>query len=384
MTVKDPTVSASGPGPQPGPAAPSPLGRLFRFRSRGAPPIYRQHSFLTWAIVFVAIGLVVPNLFHNLADQFQVNVWLDYALAGVGFYWVFGLAGRFAFCQTFMMALGGYMSSYLVAKFGSNWFLLAALAATAVCAVAAAIIGACLSRSKDFYFAIGTLAVTEVAAIIFTHTTSFSGANGSTVGVLPPEIFGYTFNSYTQTFWLLYTVLALAVLVGIVLERSPLRRDLVAARGNPDVAQAMGVSVRKVQLLMFVLGSALGGLSGSLLASSTGSVDITSFGTDLAIGLFLMLLIGGIDSIWGPIVGAAFYVAIPQILTSAAEYQSVIYGALLLVVIILFPAGLVGGLKSIYARLRGITPPPGGPSLADRAVKLIPTRSKRGVTDASS
>ncbi len=377
------TVSTVDTGKGAGPA-PRSWGAVLRSRSVGAPPVYRRHSFLTWAIIFVAIGLIVPNLFHNLADQFEVNVWLDYALAGVGFYWVFGLAGRFAFCQTFMMALGGYMSAYVVAHLGSNWYLLGAIAATLACSLAAAIIGACLARSKDFYFAIGTLAVTEVATVVFTHTTSFSGANGSILSVPAPEIFGYTFNSYTQNFWLLFGVLAAAVFVGILLERSPLRRDLVAARGNPEVARAMGVSTRKIQLIMFVLGSALGGLSGSLLASATGTVDITSFGTDLAIGLFLMLLIGGIDSIWGPIVGAAFYVAIPQILTSVAKYQSIVYGVLLLVVIIAFPAGLVGGLRALQARLRRQPRPPTGNTVMDRIQRLLPTTSSPGADDAAS
>ena len=109
---------------QPGVITPGrPPRRLIRSRSEGAPPIYRQHSFLTWIVIFVVIALVVPNTFSSLSNQFQVNVWLDYALAGVGFYWVFGLAGRFAFCQTFMMALGGYMSAYLTAKLGSGWYL---------------------------------------------------------------------------------------------------------------------------------------------------------------------------------------------------------------------------------------------------------------------
>jgi branched-chain amino acid transport system permease protein len=365
------------------PMARRPLWGLVRTRSTGGPPIYRQHSFLTWVVIFAAIGLIVPNMFTSLADQFQVNVWLDYSLAGVGFYWVFGLAGRFAFCQTFMMALGGYMSAYVTVKLGAGWYLLAAVAATAVCGMAAGVIGLCLARSKDFYFAIGTLAVTEVATVVFTHTTSFSGPNGSTVGVPPPRVFGYTFTSYTQTFWLLFVVLAAAVFVGIILERSPMRRNIVAGRGNPDVARAMGVPVLGIQLVMFVLGSALGGLSGSLLAASTGSVDINSFGTSLAIGLFLMLLIGGIDSIWGPIVGAAFYVAIPQILSSASKYQSVVYGALLLVVIIAFPAGLVGGVRSVSARVRQKPSTPMGPTVTARLAARLPIKSKRRPDHAS-
>ncbi|HEX3564739.1 MAG TPA: hypothetical protein VHU17_05155, partial [Acidimicrobiales bacterium] len=120
--------------------------------------------------------------------------------------------------------------------------------------------------------------------------------------------------------------------------------------------------------------SMLGGLSGALLGAINSTVDVNSFGTSLAIGIFLMLFIGGVGSVWGPIVGAAFYVAIPQVLSNLAQYENIVYGALLLVVIIAFPEGLVGALRTLSARIRGTrTPLEPGTTLVERLSSLLPT-----------
>ncbi len=353
-------------------------GSIFAGRSTAGPPVYREHKFTTWAVLFFLVALIAPNLFTGQADQLSLNVWLCYSIAGVGFYWVFGLAGRFAFCQTFMMAMGGYTSAWITLKLGPGWFLVGVIGAMAVTGLIAAAVGLILSRAQDFYFAIGTLAVAQVGAVILTHTTSFSGADGSTVAIAPPELFGYIFESYVQMFWLSFAVLAVVVLFAILLERSPVRRQAIAGRENAMVARTAGVPVVRVQVLLFACGSMLGGLSGAFLGAINSTVDVNSFGTSLAIGIFLMLFIGGVGSVWGPIVGAAFYVAMPQVLSSLAQYANVVYGALLLVVIIVFPEGLVGALRMVNARFRHREAPlEAGTTLAGRLTSLLPTGRRK-------
>jgi branched-chain amino acid transport system permease protein len=169
------------------------------------------------------------------------------------------------------------------------------------------------------------------------------------------------------------------VFLGVLIERAPLRREAIAARDNLDVARTIGIPTAKVQLVLFVIGSAVGGLSGSLLGAVSGTTSTASFGTELAIGIFLMLLIGGSDSVWGPVVGAAFYVAIPQWLSGLAQYQSVIYGGLLLLVIIVFPQGIVGALRTAVSYVRTGSPPTtSGPTIFDRLRPLMPARQPPG------
>lgn len=351
-------------------AAPAPQGGTswlgFMNRARGVvrPPIFDRHYYLGVAVFLVALGLLGPVLFTSLSAQYLLNLWMVYCIAGIGFYWVFGLAGKFAFCQTFMMALGGFMSAWLTKATGYNLpFLVGLIGAMVITGFIALVVGLAVKRAQAFYFAIATLALTEVGTTIFQHWTAFAGPNGTQSGLKPPSLFGYTFTSNSKVFWLFFGVLGIVLFAAAMIERSPLRREAIAARDNFLVAQISGVPGFGRQLTLFVAGSALGGLSGALFGHWDGSVSSSSFGIELAIGLFLMLLLGGVGSMWGPVVGAIFYVAIPQWLSSVQQYSQVIYGVVLLVVVIAVPEGLVGLIRKFgnlamvsYRRARGRRP----------------------------
>lgn len=333
--------------------SPSPSPSATRRRvSRAVPPAYQRRQYLTGALFIAACAAILPLLLGDLANQHRVNLWIAYAIAAIGFYWVFGLAGRFAFCQTFMMALGGFTSAWITRTLGDGWFLLGLGGAMVACAVTAALIGLATARSKEFYFAVGTLAVAEVGAVVLREATGFTGPNGTAVGVSAPRIGSIEFLTEGETFWLFLAVLAVVLLIAAFIERSPMGRDATAARLIPTVAATAGVPTLRVPLVLFSLGSAAGGLSGALIAHWTGSISTDSFGISLAIGIFMMLIVGGIGSVWGPIIGAAVYVAVPQLLQGFAQWQLIVYGAFLLAAIIGMPRGIVGAVQAVVARLR--------------------------------
>jgi len=310
-----------------------------------APPSYRKRHVPAIG-VFVVLAAVFGPLVGGTsrANQNLVDLWLVYSVAALGFYLVFGLAGRFAFCQTFMMALGGYTSAWLT-RTGPHWFWLGALAAVVVSALVAGLIGVLVRKAQHFYFAMATFAATQIGLVVFGEATSFTGPNGQATGIIPPSLFGHTFLQDSDVFWLFLGVLTVCLLLVALIERSPLRREAVAARENGLVASLAGVAVQRVQLVLFMLGSALGGLSGALIGHWQGVIGTDSFGIDLAIGIFLMLLLGGADSIWGPLIGAAVYVALPRLLSGIDQYSSIAYGLLLLVVVLAVPGGIAGALR---------------------------------------
>jgi branched-chain amino acid transport system permease protein len=297
---------------------------------------------LVAVVAFMGVAaLVVPLLISSEANQYRANLWLVYSMAALGFYWVFGLGGRFAFCQTFMMTVGGYTSAYVTAKLGAGWFLFGLFSAMVVSAALAGVIGALTARAQDFYFAIATLAATEIGSVIFQKGGGPLGPDGTVTSISIPQIGGTRILSERGTFWLFLVILGLLLFVGALIERSPLRRLAIAARENGPVAATLGVPVVRLQLGLFMLGSAAGGLSGALIGHWNGVTEANSFGMELSIGIFLMLLLGGLRSMWGAIVGAAFYVGIPQLLHGLDKYESIVYGGLLLLVVILVPQGLV-------------------------------------------
>lgn len=305
----------------------------------GPQRVYRRGQYLTLAATLAAIlGLSLITTSGSAVNL--LNLWLAYTIAALGFYWIFALGGRFGFCQTFMMALGGYTAAWLNRQ--GLPFELGVLGAMACTGAVAALIGVVLWRAENLYFALGTLAVTEIGLVVFGRTNDFTGTNGNVTGVGYPELFGLELRTDEEVFWLFVPVLATLFLVAVFLERSPVSRDLAATRVLPLVARSAGVAVGRLRLAMFVLGSATGGLSGALITHWQGFIGIDSFGLDLAIGLFLVVILGGVTSHWGVLIGAGFYVAVPELLSGIHQYMPIVYGVLLLVVIMAFPGGLAG------------------------------------------
>jgi branched-chain amino acid transport system permease protein len=142
------------------------------------------------------------------------------------------------------------------------------------------------------------------------------------------------------------------LLLAVFIDRSPLRRELIAARDNSVVAKTLAVPVRRLQLIFFVLGEITGAFAGWMIAHWSSVIGTSSFSIDLSIGLFLMVVLGGLKSHWGPVLGALFYVEVPQVLKSTTKYQAVIYGAVLLVVIVVLPKGIAGIAESARDRWR--------------------------------
>jgi branched-chain amino acid transport system permease protein len=327
------------------------LASRLRFGAADRPVAYRRHQFPQIVIFLVVVAVLVKSFVHELSTMHNVNLWLLYSVSAVGFYWIFGVAGRFAFSHTFMMALGAYMSAWVIREGYSPW--LGILGAIAVTGVISAAVAAAVHRASEFYFAIATIAVTQVGAIVFLRFESFTGPNGVATGVKPISVFGNTLLLDGDVFWFLLGVLGVVLVLAVLLDRSPLKRRLIAARDNPMVARTAGINVFWLQLMMFVLGSCIAAVSGALIGSWSGVVSNDSFGIDLSVGIFLMVVLGGLGSHWGAVVGAAFYVGVPQVLSGISRYQPIIYGGVLLLTIILVPDGITGALQRLVAKLRG-------------------------------
>ncbi|WP_238019306.1 branched-chain amino acid ABC transporter permease [Dactylosporangium sp. AC04546] len=338
----DPEAPAVQPAPRP------PLWFL-----RPQPHDRRRHLLAIAAFV-VVVALAGPAIGGtSRANQFLVNLWMMYSVAALGFYWIFGLAGRFAFCQTFMMAFGGYLSAWVTRE--GYPFIAGIGVAMATTAVAAGIVGTLVRKAQHFYFAIATFAVTQVGIIVFARADGFTGPNGQTVGIGAPELFGYVFRRDAEVFWLFLGVLAACLVVGALIERSPMRREAISARDNFTVAHLAGVRANRVHIVLFMIGSALGGLSGAMIGHWQGVMGSDSFGIDLTIGLFLILLLGGSDSMWGPVIGSAVFVALPKLLSDIERFGSIVYGVLLLAVVLALPNGIAESFRQLLKRASRIS-----------------------------
>src|SRR5262249_54470191 len=136
-------------------------------------------------------------------------------------------------------------------------------------------------------------------------------------------------------------VFGLVMLLVIWFERSPVRREAIANRDQHDVAAILGVATLRGTLTTFVVGSAIAAVAGSIFVHRDGFATPDTFGIDLGLGIFVMLLVGGAESPWGALLGAWFYTFSAEIL-NFGKWSNVVYGVILVVVILLLPGGLIG------------------------------------------
>lgn len=339
--------------------------------AKASPPVYDRRQFLVIVVVLAAITayfnwghyLPVPGAFGEVdkrSAQVTFNEWMWLSVVVTGFYLVFGVAGRFAFSTASFVGLGAYASHYATSS-GNNW-----LVGLAVALVAAAVLGfvfAFLVRNAHhFYFAVATLGLAELLLLVFRRWDVLTGRPGGEIrGVQDAAVFGFDFDSRYRHFYLWLVLLAAVLVVTALIERSPLRRHAIASRDKSTVSETLGIDVHWPGIVLFTLGCVIASAAGSVFVHTRGLGTTETFGLELGIGIFVALILGGLNSMFGAIIGAWFYIYVPTYIERWEEWTQVIWGLGLITVMVLFPDGLVG----LWRRLSGR-----GPSPAFRGVLL--------------
>lgn len=336
----------------------------------------RGQPYLWLGLFLLGVALYRQYGVTGLGDQDLINTWLYYSVIVVGFYLVFGVSGQFAFSQAAFAAIGGYTSAWAtrIALFGVDSFWMGLVVGIVVTAVIAVVFSLLMRRASHFYFAIGTLGLSEIVLVLLRRWTEFTNASGdTTAGIRRASIFGFPFDDSYRQFWLWLSALAVVLVLTIWLARSPVQREAMAGRDQEVVAATVGVPTLRVRVAMFVLGSVIAGVAGTIFVHTKTFATPESFGIDLGLGIFVMLILGGLESRWGPIVGAAFYVFVPQWLQGGVlgipgveftvdafgqehrlgDFRDIFFGSLLVITMIAFPEGLVGIGRRVKSLLLG-------------------------------
>ncbi len=308
------------------------------------PAIFSVHQFRTLGVAIV-LAAIVPLFVHGIYGMGVAKNAVLFGILSLGFYYQFALSAQFSFATTAFYAVGAYTSIW-ASQYGG--FIVGFLAAIVAAGVYGAVIKLALRRSPLIQFAIATLAVTGLSLIVLKNWESFTGGGLGRYGVRPISIFGWDVITPTEKYYAVCVVAVIGIFLLILFERSPARRDLVFVRDMGDVARTSGLRSTAMMIVAFGIGAAYMGAAGSLLAHTEGFVDITSFDVSISLDVLLMVLLGGIQSIWGPMIGAVVLILLPEWLRSLADYKDLIYAGVILLVILVLP----GGLASLPARIR--------------------------------
>jgi branched-chain amino acid transport system permease protein len=264
-----------------------------------------------------------------------------YAIVAVGFNIALGLAGQVSFAQVAFMAVGGYATGLLTTKaHASPW--LALLASVVLGAVLAFFLNLPFLRLRGHYLGMATLAL---ALGVQSFAENAGGITGGALGVfgVPSLTLGsFSLAAHSRFFVLVWLACGLCLAVYQLTARSHIGRAWRAVAARPDVSASLGIDVPRARILALVLAGAMAALSGGLLAEFLNYVAPDYFGLVMIGNIFFMVIVGGMGSLAGPLVGAAFVVLVPQEMSSLGQWQGVVLLAILLGVLVLWPTGLLG------------------------------------------
>ncbi len=321
--------------------------------SRADPDVQRT---IRWAgfLVLIVFLLALPQLAGPLLSQVLVLVGL-YVLLGLGLNIVVGYAGLLDLGYVAFYAVGSYLTALLTAR-GSALdiempFLLALPIVVVGSALVGLLIGAPVLRLRGDYLAIVTLGFGEIARILFL-SDALKPWFGGTQGILGvPGIFGVTslevpllgweLRGPTLTYYPLIFLCIFAAFVAHRLKYSRAGRAWNAMREDEDVAAASGVNTVNYKLLAFALGAAVGCLGGAVFSTHLQSVFPGSFNILVSITVLAIVILGGMGSIPGVVVGALALIGLPELLREFAEFKLLVYGGVLVLMMLLRPEGLV-------------------------------------------
>jgi branched-chain amino acid transport system permease protein len=317
-----------------------------RVKSRvDALPPGRQRT-LRWGGIGLGILvlLVLPVLMRTYLSEVIDNVGL-YILMGLGLNIVVGFAGLLDLGYVAFFAIGAYTMALLTpSEFGlANLSFWTALPFSVLAAVAAGVIlGVPVLKMRGDYLAIVTMGFGEIVRILVL-SDSLAPVLGGAQGILKvpnPSIAGLEIVRPEHLYYLILAGCGLALFISWRLRDARLGRQWMAVREDEDVAEAMGINLVKTKLLAFAVGAAFSGLSGAIFVAKLGSVYPHSFNLNVSIYVLCLIIVGGMGSLPGVIVGALFIMGLPELLREFAEYRMLMYGALLIVMMLSRPEGL--------------------------------------------
>ena len=295
------------------------------------------------APLLAAIALLVPLVLRDPYYQHILNVAFLSAISIYGFNIISGLTGQYNFAHAGFVGIGAYTSAILASTFAFP-VVLSMIAAVVVTGFFGLVIGFPALRTRGVYFSLTTLGFGMILFIVFENWIELTGGPMGLTGIPSLKISAIGFDSGSKTgfYYLSLLFLAMTIYINRQLFFSKLGRSMLAVRENEDLAQSIGISIVRTKIIAFVLATMLLGLSGTLYAHYFRFISPVSFAIEETFRCLTMLVVGGVGTLAGPLVGSVIFTILPEFLRELAQFQWIIYGVILMLCIAFMPEGLVG------------------------------------------
>jgi branched-chain amino acid transport system permease protein len=286
------------------------------------------------ALLAIALALAWPLIVGPTFLLYIGTLVAMYSIGAMSLHLVFR-TGQVSLGHAAFMGIGGYGSVLLTAQLGLPWPL-AFLAGSVIAGLAGLAVGPIVLRLRGVYFSLFTFTFGEFVRLVFVEWTSLTGGSEGIAAIPSPAPFTTPTGFY-------YLALGLALACFLFCHRllsSSLGEAVDAVRESESLAQSNGIPVLRTRLLVFAIACAMVGLQGALEATFVHYVSPLSYAFAGSLRFLVINIIGGLTSLWGPVLGSVFIVALPELLRSWVDYQWVFYGITLIVVMRYLPGGL--------------------------------------------
>jgi branched-chain amino acid transport system permease protein len=298
------------------------------------------------AAIFVSIPWFFPSAYYYRVGALV----FIFALAVAGLNLLMGFAGQVSLGHAGFLGIGAYSVAIGPAHFGvPSWLCL--FAGAALSAAVAFLVGRPILRLKGHYLAVATLGFGLLVAIVLTNEASLTGGpDGMAVPRL--SVFGWSVRGSVVWYWVAGTTFVVGFVLALNVMESPTGRALQAIHDSEIAARVLGIDVARKKLTVFIISAVYASVAGSYLALFNGHVTPDVAGFLRSIELVAMVVLGGMGSILGSLVGAGLLVVLPQTLTIFHEYEQALLGLILIVFMIFLRRGIVPSLAAIIAGWR--------------------------------
>lgn len=296
---------------------------------------------LVWVALFVLAALLPLLQPGGFVLDVAINVMI-WSMLAYGLNVMLGYTGQLPLAHAGFFGIGAYAVGILTLREGWN-FWLAWPAAVALCALGGLLLGLVAFRTRGDAFSIFTLGVGVIIALVINKWDDLTGGNDGLNGVPPASsLLGIDFSKSANFYYVALAALALTVLVVARTRQSVFGRSLVAIRGGEDLARSAGIDVFSHKLRALMLSTAIAGLAGGVYAAYVGFLGSAVTGPTTTFTVLLYLLVGGVGTLAGPLLGTGLIYVALQFMKGLQDYQYIVFGPLLVLLVLFAPQGLAG------------------------------------------
>ena len=288
------------------------------------------------AVIICLLPLLLRgDYFIHIGCMIGINI-----LLALGMHFVTGLAGQINMGQYGFYCIGAYSGALLSTKLGLSFF--PALGLTIVISAAfGLLVGIPALKVEGPYLSLCTIGFAESVRLII-NSADWAGKSNGVMRIPRPEFFGFTVDTKLKSYFFIMIFALLGVIIVNNFIRSNYGRRFTAIKDDPLAASVMGVNVRKVKIMAFVLCAIFAGIAGCLYSTYSGYIHPTTFVQALQTNFLLMIVLGGLGNTWGAVLGATAITVIFEYTRAYAEYQRIAFGLVMLLVVLFLKRGVIG------------------------------------------